>query len=394
MSLRTRIRPRGFQVFIALLIAAAVCVVVAGCGGSGGSSDSTESGGETTESTGAGSDSAGVARAKAAVAKYEKPPTSIGITKPLKTKPATGKTIDMVVCNLPVCKIFITTGEEAAEALGWHVKAIYTTGTPEDINAKISQAVSEKPDGILTSGWNRSVYEEALKEAEAAEVPIVTSGTTDKTEPPFIANTVGIPVFVRNGEILGNFIVADSNGKANVAAFNIAEYVHLRALAEAIESTIEKQCSECGAKVVEQQLTDIGTDLPSNVVSTLQADPSINYLAFTDGNFSSGVVAALREAGLSEKVKIVLEDPTEANFPEILAGNEYAGLAYSQPWVVWTGFDSFARYFEGEDAQNPPLAMPTQILTKSNLEAALEGATNTWSPPNMQQQFKELWHVE
>lgn len=333
---------------------------------------------------------AGVAGAasgpKMDVGRYLKPPTSIGITKPLSKPAPKSKFIVAVACNLPTCKLFFDAGKEAAKALGWRFQSVTTTGAPEDLIKKFEYALSLKPDGIFTSGFSRATFESALKQAIDQKVPVVTSGVPDATKPPYVAVTTSTPYFVQAGKLLSNWIVADSGNDAHVAVFNVPLFPILDAAAKSIDSTVKGLCPSCSVKIVNQQLSDIGTKLPSNVISTIQANPKINYLVFEDGNFAAGVSAALSDAGLSSTVKVVGLNGGPTNLANILNGSETAYLGYSNAWVTWAGFDSLARYFVGDKAQSDPLAAPIQILTKQNLKSAA-----AWNPPGYKAQFMKLW---
>ncbi len=383
MDGRNKARRPGVMLVLVSLVAA-LALVVAGCGGS--DDDTTASGGADTTEAAGGSGGAGLAKAEEVVGEYEGAPESIGITEPLKAKPEAGKRITMVACNLAPCKALFEGGKEAAAALGWKAKAIVTTGEPEDLNKKLGQAISEKPDGILVSGFSREVFEESMQKAEAAGIPIVSSGVPDEVESPYIAVTTNTPVFERNGEILGDWIAVDSAGEAKVAIFNVPIFPILTAFSEAVQTSLGEAC-DCEAKIVDQQVTDIGTSLPKNVVSTLQTDPDISYVVFPDGSFAAGVVAALRDAGL-EDVKLVGQVPGEANLAELQRGDEDAYMGYSTEWISWAGFDSFARFFQDMDPKNDPLAAPTQILTPENVEG-----DEPWTPEGYQEQFEALWKL-
>jgi ribose transport system substrate-binding protein len=367
-----------------------VLIVVAGCGGSSSSStSSSSSGGSGGSSSGSsGEEGAAAKKAEQEIAQYEKPPTSNGITAPLKQKPPTGKLIYTIACGLAPCKVLQEGATEGGEALGWTVKNLVTDGTPENITEQVEEALNHNADGILVTGFSRSSFEPALQKAIQQGVPMVTSGTPDTAKPPFISVTSNKPVFARNSSIMGKWIVAESGAAADVAVFGVSTFPVLAYAGEQLTAEIGESCPTCTVNETNSQITEVGTDLPQKVVSSIQQDPNINYLYFTDGSFATGVPAALRDAGLSEQVNLTSAQPTEVDFENLRDGSAAAYMAYPLAWVGWAGIDSFARFFNHENPKPPPLAVPTQILTKETV-----GDIKHWEPPNFQEKFKELWHV-
>ena len=388
MRFTSRRTPRVTRGWVpaAAVAATLVALVAAGCGSSSNSSSSSKSTSSSSNTTAAASP--GVAAAKAAVAPYLAAPTSNGITTPLTKKPPTGKTVVFVACNLPTCQLFFQSGKQAAAALGWNFKTIVTTGEPQNLITQFEAALALKPDAIMISGFPRSTYEPALKIAIAQHVPVVASSVGfDKVTPPYLAIDAQPPVFERNGSILGDWMVADSNGNAHVAIFTLPLYPVLNAASDSIKSSVLKDCSSCSVQIVDEAPTAVGTTLPSAVVSTIQSNPKINYVVFTDGNFAAGVPEALKAAGLS-KVKVTGLNASTVNMADIVNGSESAYMAYSLAWVTWAGFDSLARHFVGDDPTHPILAMPTELVDKANTTSSA-----LWEPANYQADFKKLWHV-
>jgi ribose transport system substrate-binding protein len=381
-AIRVSVRRLPFGL-LALVVAA---LAIAGCGGGGTTSAGSSTGEASADPGGANS---AVAVAEKEVSKYLKPPTSIGITEPLAKRPAPGKLIYSVACGLSPCKVLQKGATEAGEALGWTVKSLVSDGTPENIVEQVDEALSHDADGIMITGFARSSFEPALQKAVAQKVPMVNSGTPDPAKPPFIAVTIGKPVFKRNAEIMADWIVADSNADAKVAIFHVSTFPVLDYAGERLSDRIKSICSTCSVEEINSQISEVGTALPQKVVSTLQQDPSINYVFFTDASFATGVPQALGEAGLSEQVKVTVAQPTEVDLESIREGGTAAATGYPLGWNGWAGIDSFARYFNGENPKPPPLAAPTQILTQETV-----GETTDWEPANYQQEFLKLWKAE
>jgi ABC-type sugar transport system substrate-binding protein len=105
----------------------------------------------------------------------------------------------------------------------------------------------------------------------------------------------------------------------------------------------------------------------------------------------AGLPAALRAAGLADKVEIVGQSGDSQTFQDLQAGNITAVVPYDYYTDDYLMLDALARHFSGVplgDAQ-PPL----WIVTPDNLPA---GATEGLFPvvENYQEQFKKAWGKE
>jgi ribose transport system substrate-binding protein len=378
----------------ALLVVCAAALVAVGCGGSSKSSSSSSSTPASTSSGSSGSatDSV-VAKAEAVVKPYLSAPTSVGTTVALSKTPPSGKKLIAMSCTLDVCASFRGYVGEAAKVLGWTSKGVSFDGTPEDTLKKVQQAVSEKPDGIIINGVDRSTYDAAAKAAQAAHVPIVTQmGELDgKPTGPFIAVQYRAAEFDKMSAVTGNWVIADSQGKAHALLLAYANFPLSERITDTTKATIDANCPGCATKKLRVQAADTGTKLPQAVVSEIQRDPSINYVVLQDGAMAAGLDAALREAGLQGKVKVMGNDLNNDVAQSTIQGNQLGWMSFSNRAAAFNGVDAIARHMLGEPIQNVPLM--NQIFTKNDLGAKPD--QNVWQnlPTDLAAQYKKLWKV-
>src|SRR5215213_2770323 len=233
--------------------ALAAMLVVAGCGGD-------DEGGQTGASAANGK---GVQEAKAFVQKWSATPTSIDLKKPLSKAPAKGKTIAHIRCPIEGCEAIFTGLQEASTALGWKVEPFNMDNTPEGVNQAFEAALERKPDGIVISGIPAQVYQQHLDEAKAAGIPVVSLSVKDDATGMkgngIIATINQASQTERFGELVGNWIVADDNGKgADVAVFTVANFPTLQPFAETVKRIVGDLCSECKTEIVNVQVADVG----------------------------------------------------------------------------------------------------------------------------------------
>jgi ribose transport system substrate-binding protein len=364
-------------------VALGAALVVAGCGGDDESSQG-----------GAAKNSQGVQQAKAFVEKWSKPQTSIGIDKPLSKTPPKGKTIAHIRCPIEGCEAIFTGLQEASQALGWNVEAFNMDNTPEGVNQAFESALERKPDGIVISGIPAQVYQQHLDEAKAAGIPVVSLSVIDQATGMdgngIIATINQAKQTERFGELVGNWIVADDNGAGkDVAIFTVANFPTLKPFAETVQRIVKQLCSECGTQIVNVQVTDVGRRMPNQVVSTIQQNPDIKYVAMAFGQMSTGVRPALNAAGYKD-IKLVGEGAYAANLEALRKGDEQMWAGLTSTLQGWYSMDAFARFFDGDSVKpTDEVIMPTQVLTKGNV------GTDKWylGPKDSQQQFKDLWKV-
>jgi len=376
----------------------AVAIAVTACSSSATSSSSksvaTSSGSATATQA---SDAAGVAAAKAYLANVVSAPTSIGITTPLLRKPAQGKLIVHLLVDTPADQIVSADEAQAAAALGWQYKTIgigsQTNGIETAFNAAL--ALKPAPFGIWISGYPRALIETQLKEAQSKGIVVVDTATADPVAAPIIANIDGPAQQEIFAKEIAAEIVANSNGDAHVATFSISAYPVLTVFVDDLNMWLKNWCPACTNKVVNQQITDIGTTTPQSVVSTFEADPSLQYAVYSFGDISLGVDAALKTAGLLGKVQQVGQNPTLQDLADLRSKTALAYTGYDSAVVGWRVIDYFARASEGQSLSsviNVPL--PSQLLTQQDIGSMVADSSGYFlAPTDYQAQFEKLWHV-
>ncbi|WP_033295896.1 sugar ABC transporter substrate-binding protein [Amycolatopsis jejuensis] len=370
---RSTSRGRRSSVAAVALLSAGI---LAACSPSGASSTS-------------GGEQADVAGAKAFIAKWEAPQTTFGLP-PMKAAPPRGKRIALIHNNTPNSRSNLQGEQAAAAALGWTtIPFVFDPGTPTGLQDAYAQALAANPDGVVTAGQDLKDFAATARQFAAKQIPVVTSATADPVAPPLIANVTDGNQTALAARIIANYIVAQKGAKANVVMFSIPSFSVLEIFEKSFAEEFHRRCPGCPFKAVPVQITDIGTKLPAQVVSAVQADPGITYAVMGFGAISTGVSAALRAAGSSE-VKIAGEAPDLQNIGNLRTGAEDMWVGYPLFGMGWKSIDALARHFAGEPTEvDTTSAAPFRILTKANAPqpAALPEVADY---PDY---FKKLWHV-
>jgi ribose transport system substrate-binding protein len=371
----------------ALVVGAGAFVV--GCGGDDDKSDSSAASTEAAAQTAdAPAGSAGLEEVKQLNQTLLKHPTSIGVTEPVGKEIPTGKNVVWISCGVPACQTLGKTFTEGAKELGWTVKVINTDGTPEKIKAAWTQVARDNPDAVASSGTDLSLIGPQLKQLKAADVPVALFSVPEKAE--------GVTVLVGDakgeaeafGEPMAAFIVSDSGGKANTMLVNLPNFPILNDLETGFKDVYEKGCADCGYERMDLPLTSLGKDVPARVVSALRAKPDVNYVAMAVDDLTAGLPAALRAAGLADRVKIVGATSGPTNYQYITAGQQAAGVPNAFYEDTWLLVDGLARVFAGVDPSVSEITPPRMTVTKDNLPS-----TDAVFPlvKDYRDQFLTLW---
>jgi ABC-type sugar transport system substrate-binding protein len=384
------------------LVAGVVCVGVAsGCGSSSDSSNDSGSTSASTTKAASSGGSAGLATAKATVQKYLQQPQSIAVTEPLKQKPKGA--IWIMQCPVPSCIKQQTDGVKAAtKVLGVGWKGVPVGATPESATSAWNTAAnaSPAPGGLLVGAPQFETVKQQVAKLEAKKVPITAFGNNLNNKSPEGTDFPGVGYDVnslqwssRQGKLMADWIGVDANGaKTKVLYVTIPDFKLFVPMQQDFKTELTGICSGCGVTPLVTNVTAIATTIPKQVVSALQRDPSIKYVAADFGDMLLGVPEALKAAGLS--AKLVSQSGSAKNIDYIKNGQQALDVASNNSYNAWQNIDAVARMTGGQ-AVTPALpVLPTQLVTKEGLDngsVKLSKDGQVEVVANYEAQWTKLW---
>jgi ribose transport system substrate-binding protein len=381
----------------AAVIAVTSALAIAACSSSSSTSTSSTSSSSTSSNAGAttGSGSANganIAAAKAYQAQFLSSPTSIGISTPLNSKPASGKLIVGLDSGLGSAVVLAKYWAQAAAALGWKYKDLISGGTPTAQQAAMSSAIQLNPAGIVTSGIPIATLQSQLALAKQKGIWVNSSATTDAPLGAMFDTSIANPAQLAQwGTMVAAYVVVQSNGKAVIQDFSLPVFPILLDFDTAFAAAIKLWCPACKITQNPQTAAAIGTTTPQAVVSAVTRNPSTNWLIFDLGDLATGVNAALSAAGL-HGLQIGGLTADTPNIQALKSGTQDVWTAYSLPIVAYRQMDSMARKFEAMATLNA--ALPTQLITQQNVSSLVEDSQGNYvGVANYSSQFLTLWHV-
>jgi ABC-type sugar transport system substrate-binding protein len=384
------------------LAAAGMCaaaLALGACGSSSGSSTSSSAASAGSSSTAGGSTNAGSTSAfptaAAGNAKFEQRPTSIGITTPVGKKIPKGKVVDFIQCGVPACAVEGDILQSATNLLGWTLKRINAGTSPEQIANAYQQAVNNKPDAVVGSGYPRALFNSELSKLAAMHVPVLEAFVADSPGNGLTGIVGGNTLNTIQGKEVADYILSNSSDKSmTIGAVVPPGFPNMVVEQRSLTSTVKQQCPSCSVKLLSPPVTSIGADLPQRVTSFLQANPSIKWAWEGYDDMVTGLPTALKGASITgAKITTISMNGTVAayikqhNFVQSAIGTSF-------PEVYWREIDLLARDFTGQPytVDTNDATLPYWTITASNLPSNA-GSTTFANVVDYKQQFQKLWGV-
>jgi len=326
------------------------------------------------------------------VAPYLEPSTSIGLDTPISGEIPAGVKVYWLEGNIQSI-IPIGIGVSAAtEALGWDLTTLsFDPADPQAPGSAMQQAVDGGADFIIVSGQTVDTLGAGLEAAKAAGIPVIELYSTDDVggEDNGIYANIGSPAYSEASyPLLADLVIADSAAAANVLVVSVPDFAILQVASDAINAEFESQCPDCNVQSLDLSITDLtGGTVTSQVVSTLQANPDIDYVYVTFGDLATGLPEALASAGL-DNVKLLGHVPNPEQLQSLVDGTSFAWIPLPRPESGWAAVDAIVRLATGMDVdQDAHAVLPIEIWTADNVESADEFE----GPVGYQDQFLALW---
>lgn len=376
-------------------------VLLAACGGSSSSSDTTSAPAtseappsESPSSEAPSSDPLAEAQARVEVALAA--PTTMNRIDPLPQAPETGKNVTFIECGVEICNVIGNEMEGAADILGWNLTRVDQGTTPEEILAAWDVALTAQPtpDAIITSGVSAALIQPKLDEAAAAGIPVVdyASGSPAGT-PGITADVLPITDNEARGRLMADWAAVDTNGAANVLFLNVPDFAVIDAEAQAFAAQLEEICPEtCSTEIANFAATDIGTKVPTDVVSYLQRNPETNIIVYGFDDIGLGVGEAIIAAGLEGQVKAVGQGGGVATLDAIANDRvQVATIPQGMGQLGWSAVDALTRIFS--DIPLDTVEWPSVINWLQTKDTLTEGPWMGITDPDFREVYAEIWQV-
>jgi ribose transport system substrate-binding protein len=315
------------------------------CGGSDTASDTTA----------AATDSSAADIAAARVTKYLQTITEIDLGEAPASVPE-AKTVYYIACSVAVCAEIQVGVEAAVKALGWTFKSTSHQDTPETVAAAFDAAIAAKPDVVMSSGNPREWFADQLATLQEMNIPVISWSLPEGYEPGngIAANVLSADDYYFYGVLMADYAVANSPNK-NIRFVGLPVFPVLSLVQQGFNDEIAAICPDCKVETQEIAISDIGVNLPGQIVSALQADPTLDFIVYAFGGMMYGVPDALDAAGLIDQAKAVSQAGGPMNFDFIAKGRHQLGeVALASELLGWRVTDMAVSLLSGGTISKAP----------------------------------------
>jgi ribose transport system substrate-binding protein len=339
--------------------------LVAGCGDasstSSGASTSAPSGGTATAN---GSD---VAAVQQLVADRKQPSNTFKAPgPPVDATSLKGKTIWFVPLGavIPVLGVEAQGIEEAAKGLGVTVRTCDGKLQPAAAASCIKQATDSGADGILIDSVTPETVAPALKAAEAKQIPVVQIFGLAGPESKF-SQYVSLQDVTANA-LAADWIIADSDGKANVLASKVlGDAAATNTYVNGGAKEFAQKCPDCKVDIVTSTPTTVES-ITASTSTALLKNPDADY-GFPEFDFLAPLFArGVQQAGRSRSMKLVSTNAALSSMKLVKSGQQAADAATNRNYGGWVAVDAWIRMALGKAPQTDDF-IPSRIFDDENI---------------------------
>ncbi|MDQ2700436.1 MAG: substrate-binding domain-containing protein [Actinomycetota bacterium] len=363
--------------------------VVTGCGGSDDDSGSGDNG-NTSSSTDSGG--SGVEFAQEQVDKL-KDPTQVEFPKPTEAfDPGKGK-IAVISCgNAGInCKDGSEDATDAVKAMGWESSPVFDGEfDPAKQAGFIRQAIQEKYDGIVLVSMDVNSVKAAVDAAVKAKIPVsCVMCSNDGLEDIVTDVTTG---GTADGEAIGYWTVADSDGSAKIIGFDDKSFPIVAKRLASAKAVIEENCEDCTLQEEQISTTELTEPGPPTWTATLTANPAgtFDYAWSAYDPFAIPFVKTAEQQGRDD-IKISGYDASP-DFVELIKQGGAAAATTAAPfeYAAWGAVDEVARMATGNETWDGT-KLPVMLVTEDNADDPALKAGFFDPPFDYKAEFAELW---
>ncbi|MEI8634307.1 substrate-binding domain-containing protein [Vibrio sp. PP-XX7] len=195
---------------------------------------------------------------------------------------------------------------EAAKAIGWHVRVLDGAGSVPAQSSALKQAIALKPDGIVIGGFTPNTMVPTLKQAKQLGIKLVSWHATPDPGPiPKLYIDDNITSSADDvAKVSAMYAIAKSNGHAHVVILTDGLYSIAVHKADVMKSYIEK-CAGCSVLSYEDTpLANTSTRIPPLTFSLIQKyGDKYNYTLAINDLYFDYMAPALKSLSIKNKEK-------------------------------------------------------------------------------------------
>lgn len=301
--------------------------------------------------------------------------------------------------NLPYVKAQADVIKRELPKYGVEVTVLDGKGNADDTSKAITQGIGLDVDLIAVATVPPTQIQPAIKQAHAAGIEFVMSGTHgDPGWPTKEEQAIGIVAQQElcqtcMGEAMAAWAVEHTGGRAHVVAYGVNND-----LGSKVQQAAEKRVLEetCGDSCSFSNITFPGYDEFFNNVGTQSGtdiqDGQTNVLMPDYDTFSQPIMSTLAQQNAEERVSVVSSNGTPEVVQNLLGSSPLrADVAFPYTWQGWSHIDLALRILSGEGPIEKA-GVPVRLLDETNIgDIDLTGSDEAIFGVDPAQKFPTLW---
>jgi ribose transport system substrate-binding protein len=305
-------------------------------------------------------------------------------------KPEPGKKIMVLSCSqATACAQDAAVIVQGAKDIGWNAYIQDGKGDPATWNAQIRAAVTAKVDGIIDVAIPPALVTDALRFAQSHNVPLINEGEfVYATHPLYYADTT--IDWKGTALIAAQWIVADSNGTANVVIFRDDEFTGVKYRMDVIADYFKTSCPGC--TVLDQVSLVLNDVTTPRMASVLKAEidrfgSKLQYIITPYDAAEGFVIPELKTAGRTD-IKDVGFVGGAQQCAYLHQGQMSAISSLPSSGLGFSAVNELVRFFGGlqPDVETPPLFLATQATAPATGNCELLNF-------DVEAAYKKVWGV-
>jgi ABC-type sugar transport system substrate-binding protein len=338
----------------------------------------------------AGAANSGVAAATARLNAYMKPAQWHGPYTPLHYQALSGDKVLYISANdsIPVLHYWSTTVQSLlSKVANIQMTIVDANSNIATASAGFDQAIAMGAKVILLQALPTSLFTAKIAAAHQAGIKVIDLNAGVPGQLNGTDATVSFD-YPKVGRLIGDWFVSASKGKGKALLVSSNDVPASPGQAQGTISEVKSLCAACNVKLVDVQIPQWASGIPSLFQSTINTDPSRNYiLPLYDGQALPGLTA-IRTLNAGSKVNVgsfnategiveLLKDPKSGLKLDIGGDNKwYAYAVTDQIMRVLDGMTPVHNYYVG-----------LRVFTSANANKLIVGT-------NQDRWFQDLGYIQ
>jgi ribose transport system substrate-binding protein len=314
-----------------------------------------------------------------------------------------GKTVYYVAATLsvPMFTVIADALEEALGEAGVSLQVCDGKANPQSIATCIDQAVQADAGAVISGSVPYELASVAFDSVTKAGIPLLytqvaPAGPGDPKQVGYLS-----PDNVEMQAWMANWVIADSNAKADVLAVGLSDTPATKLwMEQGALATYKEKCADC--KVTFQEINTGQMDkLPSQISSALVANPGITHIHALADSLVQPIQQGLQSAGISpDDIKVISMEGSLAVM-QLLADGRFmnAEVGTNLQALGWYSADQTLRMMSGQPSvQNlnfPYRMLFNQDATKElTLTPEAEASGEWYGDASFREGFTKLWGLD